>query len=65
MLKPEVPPPYSPGEVAAIFGVDPKTVRRWTLAGRLPYLTTLGGHHRHSRAAIDALAEARTQGVAS
>jgi excisionase family DNA binding protein len=36
----------TPGEVAAIFRVDPKTVNRWTKAGKLDSIKTPGGHHR-------------------
>jgi hypothetical protein len=46
----------TPGEVAALFRVDPKTVTRWAHAGRFPQtdpitgepvvIRTLGGHHR-------------------
>lgn len=36
----------SPGEVAELFHVDPKTVSRWAKQGRLPCFTTLGGHRR-------------------
>ena len=36
----------TPGEVAALFRVDPKTVTRWAKQGRLPWLRTLGGHRR-------------------
>ncbi len=36
----------SPGEVAELFRVDPKTVTRWAKQGRLPYFETLGGHRR-------------------
>jgi excisionase family DNA binding protein len=40
----------TPGEVAALFRVDPKTVARWAAAGRLPSVKTPGGHHRfHAR----------------
>ena len=37
----------SPGEVADLFRVDPKTVTRWARQGRLPALYTLGGHRRY------------------
>lgn len=37
----------TPGEVARLFGVDPKTVSRWADAGRLEALRTLGGHRRY------------------
>jgi excisionase family DNA binding protein len=34
------------GEVAAIYGVDPKTVTRWAKAGKLACIRTPGGQHR-------------------
>lgn len=37
----------TPGEVARLFGVDPKTVSRWADAGKLDALRTLGGHRRY------------------
>lgn len=36
----------TPGEVATLFRVTPKTVTRWAEAGKLPALRTLGGHRR-------------------
>ncbi len=36
----------TPGEVAALFRVDPKTVTRWSQEGRLTCIRTLGGHRR-------------------
>lgn len=36
----------TPGEVAALFRVDPKTVTRWAQDGRLSSVRTLGGHRR-------------------
>lgn len=36
----------TPGEVAQIFGVDPKTVTRWAASGRLRSIRTPGGHRR-------------------
>jgi excisionase family DNA binding protein len=36
----------TPGEVARLFRVDPKTVVRWAAAGRIPSLRTPGGHCR-------------------
>ncbi len=36
----------TPGEVAAMFRVDPKTVSRWAQAGKLTAIRTLGGHRR-------------------
>ena len=35
-----------PGEVAAIFGVNAKTVARWARDGHLRSLRTPGGHMR-------------------
>ncbi|MEU1879609.1 BldC family transcriptional regulator [Streptosporangium sp. NPDC020072] len=37
----------TPGEVAQIFGVDPKTVNRWALTGRIPSVRTPSGHRRY------------------
>lgn len=36
----------TPGEVATLFRVDPKTVARWAAAGRIGSLRTPGGHRR-------------------
>lgn len=36
----------TPGEVAALFRVTPKTVTRWAEAGKLRAIRTLGGHRR-------------------
>ena len=41
---------YTPGEVAVLFRVDPKTVTRWDQAGKFPKGTvtrTLGGRRRY------------------
>jgi excisionase family DNA binding protein len=43
-------------EVADILHVSPKTVSRWAKQGRLPFLKTLGGHHRYPEAEIRELA---------
>jgi excisionase family DNA binding protein len=37
----------TPAEVAAVFRVDPKTVARWAVAGKLNAVRTLGGHRRY------------------
>ena len=42
----------TPGEVAEIFRVDPKTVTRWERAGKLQSIRTLGGHRRYFAAEI-------------
>jgi excisionase family DNA binding protein len=36
----------TPGEVAELFKVHPKTVTRWAASGRLPSFQTPGGHNR-------------------
>jgi excisionase family DNA binding protein len=41
-----IPEILSPGEVARIFGVHPKTVTRWAVAGSVPSFRTPGGHRR-------------------
>ena len=43
------------GEVAALFGVDPKTVARWVLAGNLDAIRTPGGQYRFREAYIGSL----------
>lgn len=35
-----------PAEVAALFGVNPKTITRWARGGKLPSIRTRGGHRR-------------------
>jgi excisionase family DNA binding protein len=37
----------TPAEVAALFGVHPKTVTRWAKSRRLGFIRTLGGHRRY------------------
>lgn len=45
----------TPAEVAAAFRVDPKTVSRWAVAGRLTSVRTPGGHRRYLRREVEAL----------
>ncbi|MEV4093181.1 BldC family transcriptional regulator [Streptosporangium saharense] len=45
----------TPGEVAHIFGVDPKTVNRWSLTGKISSLKTPGGQRRYRESDIRAL----------
>jgi excisionase family DNA binding protein len=47
----------TPGEVAALFRVDPKTVARWALMGKLGSLKTPGGHRRFRAEEVKALLE--------
>jgi len=54
------PPPLedellTPGEVARMFRVDPKTVTRWAKSGKLPARRTIGGHRRYRRGDIAAI----------
>lgn len=49
----QLPALLTPGDVAALMCVDPKTVTRWTKTGKLPAaITTPGGHRRYSRASV-------------
>jgi excisionase family DNA binding protein len=55
----------TPRQVAGLFGVKPKAVRRWADARKLTVIRTLGGHRRYKEAEVLALAAAReTQAVA-
>lgn len=47
----------TPGEVAALFRVDPKTVTRWAAAGRMGSIRTPGGHRRFRESEVRALLE--------
>ena len=42
----------TPGEVALLFRVDPKTVTRWASAGRIGSIRTPGGHRRFREAEV-------------
>ena len=51
--------------LAALFGVDPKTVTRWAKAGKFAKVRifrTPGGHRRYNAADVYALIEASTTG---
>ncbi|MCW2607077.1 MAG: binding domain, excisionase family [Frankiales bacterium] len=45
----------TPGEVATLFRVDPKTVTRWAAAGRIGSIRTPGGHRRFRESEVRAL----------
>lgn len=45
----------TPGEVASLFRVDPKTVTRWAAAGKIGSIRTPGGHRRFRKDEVDAL----------
>ena len=43
---PKKDPLLTPAEVAAMFGVSPKTISRWSRRGKITAVLTLGGHRR-------------------
>ncbi|GAA3246614.1 MULTISPECIES: BldC family transcriptional regulator [Pseudonocardia] len=45
----------TPGEVAGLFRVDPKTVTRWASAGRIGSIRTPGGHRRFRESEVRGL----------
>jgi len=45
----------TPGEVATLFRVDPKTVTRWAKSGKLTSIRTLGGHRRYKESEVKEL----------
>ncbi|MDA3649060.1 BldC family transcriptional regulator [Saccharopolyspora indica] len=53
----------TPGEVAALFRVDPKTVTRWATAGRIGSIRTPGGHRRFRESEVRALLAELTNDV--
>lgn len=52
----------TPGEVAEMFRVDPKTVTRWAVQGRITSVRTPGGHRRFRPAEIRALLRGEPKG---
>lgn len=44
-------------EVAALFGVSPRTVTGWANGGRLESVRTLGGHRRYASDQVHAALE--------
>ncbi|AZI58755.1 helix-turn-helix domain-containing protein [Nakamurella antarctica] len=51
----------TPGEVALMFRVDPKTVTRWASAGRIGSIRTPGGHRRFREAEVRSMLEKLTE----
>lgn len=45
----------TPAEVAALFGVHPRTTTAWADAGRITPIRTPGGHRRYSESEIRAV----------
>lgn len=54
-----------PGEVARLFGVDPKTVARWADAGVFEARRTAGGHRRYRAREVYALLSGNEHDVGS
>ena len=55
-------------DVAKMLHVSPKTVSRWAKEGRIPHLSTLGGHRRFPATEIERLMDelsGRREGAAS
>ena len=50
----------TPGEVASLFRVDPKTVTRWASAGRIGSIRTPGGHRRFRESEVRTLLDGLT-----
>jgi excisionase family DNA binding protein len=59
---PAAEPLLTPGEVAGMFRVDPKTVTRWAKDGKLTSIRTLGGHRRYRETQVRALLTGPPQG---
>ena len=53
----------SPGQVAALFGVHPRTVFRWADTGKLPGFKTPGGKWRFRREDVDGFTVLIREGV--
>ena len=43
----------TPAEVAQALHVDPGTVTRWAIQGKLSFIRTPGGHRRYLRAEVE------------
>ncbi|TWS20948.1 BldC family transcriptional regulator [Tsukamurella asaccharolytica] len=50
----------TPGQVASLFNVNPKTVTRWAGAGLLGSVRTPGGHRRFRASEVFALLNQNT-----
>ena len=56
----------TPGEVALMFRVNPKTVTRWASAGRIGSIRTPGGHRRFRESEVtDLLADLTVESASS
>jgi excisionase family DNA binding protein len=53
----------TPGEVARLLHVSPKTVNRWANEGRIRCMVTLGGHRRFRRDDVEVALERMADGI--
>jgi excisionase family DNA binding protein len=53
----------TPGEVARMFRVDPKTVTRWAASGRIGSIRTPGGHRRFHESEVKELLDVHSTGA--
>ncbi len=60
-VKQPAPRLLTPAEVASMLRVDPKTVTRWALQGRLQSVRTPGGHRRYLETEVMAYVNGSTQ----
>lgn len=51
----------TPGEVAELFRVDPRTVTRWASRGRIRSVRTIGNQRRFYEKDVDALLKEMTE----
>ena len=61
-MKAELPAMLTAGEIGRILHVNPKTVTRWSIEGKLAAVVTPGGHRRYPVAGV--LAFLREMGFA-
>lgn len=54
-VMPNLPDLMTPGEVALVLRVSPKTVSRWCKQGRVQHCLTAGGHRRIPRSEVERL----------
>jgi excisionase family DNA binding protein len=63
VVEPQSQPEYlTPGEVARMLHVSPKTVNRWAHEGRIGCIVTLGGHRRFERQEVERIVEQMSSG---